>query len=322
MQIGFADSPRSTVGDRVGDRDRRPGDGRARVGRRSRARRPPRPRRFAARTHHPRAPHQHGRARERRARAGRRRRRGSPRPARRGAQRPPRIGDYDLICSGSHPFSQWYDQQLTDKPRYHKLIDRTRWWGGRNMMIWGIHVHVGLDDRAKRCRSSTGSSPTSRTSRRSAHRARSGRASRRGTRRTARSCSSSCRRPDSPPIRSPTGPPTSGTSTTSCGRASSRTTARSGGTSAPPRRDGGTIEVRVCDGVSTAAEIAAIAALIQCLVEWMSERLDRGETLQRSSLVRSREQVACGALRHGREIITDVAGGRSGSSATISSTCS
>jgi carboxylate-amine ligase len=58
------------------------------------------------------------------------------------------LGDYELICSGSHPFSQWYHQQLTDKARYHKLIERTRWWG-RNMMIWGVHVHVGIEDRDK-----------------------------------------------------------------------------------------------------------------------------------------------------------------------------
>jgi carboxylate-amine ligase len=54
----------------------------------------------------------------------------------------------DIICSGSHPFGQWYQQQITDKPRYHRLIDRTQYWG-RNMMIWGIHVHVGIEDRAK-----------------------------------------------------------------------------------------------------------------------------------------------------------------------------
>ena len=58
------------------------------------------------------------------------------------------LGEYELVCSGSHPFSQWYDQHLTDKPRYHKLIERTRWWG-RNMMIWGIHVHVGIEERDK-----------------------------------------------------------------------------------------------------------------------------------------------------------------------------
>jgi carboxylate-amine ligase len=39
----------------------------------------------------------------------------------------------------------------------------------------------------------------------------------------------------------------------------------------------GTIEVRVCDGVSTTAELGGIAALIQCLVEWMSMKLDAGE---------------------------------------------
>ncbi|MGC5171082.1 glutamate--cysteine ligase [Micromonospora sp. DT81.3] len=51
----------------------------------------------------------------------------------------------ELLCAGSHPFAQWYEQSVTDKTRYHKLIERTQWWG-RNMMIWGIHVHVGVDD--------------------------------------------------------------------------------------------------------------------------------------------------------------------------------
>ncbi|MFK0401317.1 glutamate--cysteine ligase [Microbacterium sp. NPDC090225] len=54
----------------------------------------------------------------------------------------------ELLSAGSHPFAQWYDQQVTDKTRYHTLIERTQWWG-RNMMIWGIHVHVGVDDHRK-----------------------------------------------------------------------------------------------------------------------------------------------------------------------------
>ncbi|RWR18433.1 glutamate--cysteine ligase [Microbacterium enclense] len=54
----------------------------------------------------------------------------------------------ELLCAGSHPFAQWYDQQVTDKTRYHTLIERTQWWG-RNMMIWGIHVHIGVDDVEK-----------------------------------------------------------------------------------------------------------------------------------------------------------------------------
>lgn len=51
----------------------------------------------------------------------------------------------ELLCAGSHPFAQWFEQHVTDKTRYHTLIERTQWWG-RNMMIWGIHVHVGVDD--------------------------------------------------------------------------------------------------------------------------------------------------------------------------------
>jgi glutamate---cysteine ligase / carboxylate-amine ligase len=55
----------------------------------------------------------------------------------------------DLMSSGTHPFSQWFQQQVTPgKPRYDTLIDRTRWWG-RQMMIWGVHVHVAVEDRAK-----------------------------------------------------------------------------------------------------------------------------------------------------------------------------
>ncbi|MCW4459329.1 glutamate--cysteine ligase [Microbacterium sp. MPKO10] len=52
------------------------------------------------------------------------------------------------IGAGTHPFGQWFDQPVTDKERYHKLIERTQWWG-RNMLIWGVHVHVGLDDVSK-----------------------------------------------------------------------------------------------------------------------------------------------------------------------------
>ena len=54
----------------------------------------------------------------------------------------------ELMCAGTHPFSQWFMQQVTNKERYQTLIDRTQWWG-RQMMIWGVHVHVGIEDRDK-----------------------------------------------------------------------------------------------------------------------------------------------------------------------------
>ena len=52
----------------------------------------------------------------------------------------------DLMGAGSHPFADWSEQQLTEGPRYAELIDRTRWWG-RQMLIWGVHVHVGMPER-------------------------------------------------------------------------------------------------------------------------------------------------------------------------------
>ncbi|MBT2514338.1 glutamate--cysteine ligase [Arthrobacter sp. ISL-30] len=54
----------------------------------------------------------------------------------------------ELFCAGSHPFSPPQLQPVTDKQRYAKLIDRTQWWG-RQMVIYGVHVHIGLDRRDK-----------------------------------------------------------------------------------------------------------------------------------------------------------------------------
>lgn len=54
----------------------------------------------------------------------------------------------ELMCAGTHPFAQWSRQRVTDKQRYATLIDRTQWWG-RQMLIYGVHVHVGIEDREK-----------------------------------------------------------------------------------------------------------------------------------------------------------------------------
>jgi carboxylate-amine ligase len=71
----------------------------------------------------------------------------------------------------------------------------------------------------------------------------------------------------------------------------------------------GTIEVRVCDGVSTARELGAIGALVQCLVEWMSTRLDRGEPLEVLQPWYTRENK-WRAARYGLDavVITDASG--------------
>ncbi|MBF0661605.1 MULTISPECIES: glutamate--cysteine ligase [unclassified Rhodococcus (in: high G+C Gram-positive bacteria)] len=54
----------------------------------------------------------------------------------------------DLMCAGTHPFAQWTDQIVTSAPHYDEMIDRTRWWG-RQMLIWGVHVHVGVSSPHK-----------------------------------------------------------------------------------------------------------------------------------------------------------------------------
>ena len=54
----------------------------------------------------------------------------------------------DLISAGTHPFAQWNEQQLTEGDRYSELISRTQWWG-RQMLIWGVHVHVGISSEHK-----------------------------------------------------------------------------------------------------------------------------------------------------------------------------
>ena len=52
----------------------------------------------------------------------------------------------DLYSAGTHPFAQWSTQLLTPGHRYEELIERTQWWG-RQMLIWGVHVHVGFGHR-------------------------------------------------------------------------------------------------------------------------------------------------------------------------------
>jgi len=49
----------------------------------------------------------------------------------------------ELFCAGTHPFARWADQKVTPGERYARLIDRTQWWG-RQMLIYGVHVHVGV----------------------------------------------------------------------------------------------------------------------------------------------------------------------------------
>lgn len=54
----------------------------------------------------------------------------------------------ELASAGSHPFAQPAYQLVTNKERYAELVKRTQYWG-RQMLLYGVHVHVGVEDRRK-----------------------------------------------------------------------------------------------------------------------------------------------------------------------------
>jgi glutamate---cysteine ligase / carboxylate-amine ligase len=50
--------------------------------------------------------------------------------------------------AGTHPFAMWEDQRVSSRPRYRELIAALR-FVARQEIIFGLHVHVGLDDPDK-----------------------------------------------------------------------------------------------------------------------------------------------------------------------------
>ncbi len=54
----------------------------------------------------------------------------------------------DIATAGSHPFANPAYQRVTNNERYAELVNRTQYWG-RQMLLFGTHVHVGVDNRDK-----------------------------------------------------------------------------------------------------------------------------------------------------------------------------
>ncbi|MBV9455322.1 MAG: glutamate--cysteine ligase [Rubrobacter sp.] len=48
-----------------------------------------------------------------------------------------------LASAGTHPFSRYQDQKITDLERYRRVIDALR-WVARREVIFGQHIHVGV----------------------------------------------------------------------------------------------------------------------------------------------------------------------------------
>ncbi|RZQ63188.1 glutamate--cysteine ligase [Amycolatopsis suaedae] len=182
----------------------------------------------------------------------------------------------ELFSAGTHPFSTWYQQKVTDKERYAKLIDRTQWWG-RQMLIYGVHVHVGIDHRDKvlpildallhfapHLQALSASSPYW------------------GGEATGYASNRALMFQQLPTA----GLPFQFSDWSELESyvddmfvtgvidhfSEIRWDIR-------PAPHFGTIEMRVCDGLPTLEEVMAIAALTQCLVDDFSARLDEGETL-------------------------------------------
>jgi len=51
-------------------------------------------------------------------------------------------------AAGTHPFAMWEDARIVARPRYRELISALR-FVARQELIFGLHVHVGLDDPDK-----------------------------------------------------------------------------------------------------------------------------------------------------------------------------
>ncbi len=182
----------------------------------------------------------------------------------------------ELLSAGSHPFAQWYDQAVTDKTRYHTLIERTQWWG-RNMMIWGIHVHIGVEDQRKvlpiinalsaylpHLQALSASSPFWAGER-------TGYASNRAL------VFQQLPTAGLPwPLRDWSEYESYLADMVRTGVMADATEVR---WDIRPAPRWGTIEIRACDGLSTLPELAALAALVQVLVEHLSRQLDEGRTL-------------------------------------------
>lgn len=50
--------------------------------------------------------------------------------------------------AGTHPYAMWEDQRIVARPRYRDLISALR-FVARQELIFGMHVHVGVDDPDK-----------------------------------------------------------------------------------------------------------------------------------------------------------------------------
>ena len=53
---------------------------------------------------------------------------------------------FAMGAAGTHPFSHWERQLITDHVRYNQIVDELQ-EAARSNLIFGLHVHVGMETR-------------------------------------------------------------------------------------------------------------------------------------------------------------------------------
>ena len=186
---------------------------------------------------------------------------------------PMRVG---LISSGTHPFATWQTQKITEAKRYRTVIDRAASLG-QQIAIFGVHTHVGVESREKvlpiinsmlsyqpYLQALSASSPYF-------NGADTGYAS-------IRAILFQQLPTAGLPYQFTTWDQWSAYVDDLLSTGVINSLGELHWDIRPAGRYG-TIEVRVCDGTSNVAELLAMSALTHCLVESLSEKLDRGEEM-------------------------------------------
>lgn len=57
--------------------------------------------------------------------------------------------DHRILAAGTHPLSRWQEQEVTEKDRYKSLVADLQ-YVARRLLIFGMHIHVGIPDRELR----------------------------------------------------------------------------------------------------------------------------------------------------------------------------
>lgn len=55
----------------------------------------------------------------------------------------------EIIAASTHPFSKWSEQEIFEHDRYKLLVDELQ-MVARSLLIFGVHVHVGIADKDRR----------------------------------------------------------------------------------------------------------------------------------------------------------------------------